>query len=159
MSDNTNHITLDKARAMPSAELANLTLADIEFLNAEIAAKKEALKADQDWMSAYMNDRFGAIAAGKRLEAGKDAGTVRLDVEDKQIVTTTKKSVSWDQSILAEICNRIRAAGEQPEVYVDISYNVPEKRYADWPDNIKAEFLRARTVKVSKPTFEVAEKK
>ena len=158
MDNQPNHITLAKAREMAVADLANLTLADIEFLNAEIAAKKEALKADQDWMANYMNDRFGAIAAGKRLEAGKDAGTVRLDVEDKQIVTTTKKTVEWSQDILADICNRIRSAGEQPEVYVDIKYSVPEKRYADWPDNIKAEFLPARTVKVSKPTFEIAEK-
>ena len=159
MSDETNHITLDKARAMPTAELANLTLADIEFLNAEIAAKKESLKADQDWLSGYMNDRFGAIAAGMRLQEGKDAGTIRIQIEGKEIVTTVKKTVEWDQNLLADICNRIRVSGDKPEEYVDITYKVSERKYNAWPDAIKNEFSAARTVKISKPAFDISEKK
>ena len=41
----------------------------------------------------------------------------------------------------------IRAAGDDPAQYVDIAFKVPERKYAAWPDAIRAGFEPARTVR------------
>ena len=40
-----------------------------------------------------------------------------------------------------------RAAGDDPAQYVDIAFKVPERKYAAWPDAIRAGFEPARTVR------------
>ncbi|WEF24715.1 hypothetical protein [Paracoccus sp. S3-43] len=42
---------------------------------------------------------------------------------------------------------RIRAAGEDPAEYVEISFKVPERAYVAWPEAIRQGFEPARTVK------------
>ena len=42
---------------------------------------------------------------------------------------------------------RIRAAGDDPSEYVEISFKVPERAYAAWPEAIRQGFEPARTVK------------
>ena len=45
------------------------------------------------------------------------------------------------------LVERIRAAGEDPAEYVEISFKVPERAYAAWPEAIRQGFEPARTVK------------
>ena len=40
-----------------------------------------------------------------------------------------------------------QAAGDDPTQYVDIAFKVPERKYAAWPDAIRAGFEPARTVR------------
>ncbi len=48
---------------------------------------------------------------------------------------------------------RIRAAGDDPVEYIDVAYKVSERKYTAWPENIRAAFAPARTVKTGKATF------
>jgi hypothetical protein len=50
---------------------------------------------------------------------------------------------------------RIRATGDDPAQYVEIAFKVPERKYAAWPDNIRAEFEPARTVKTGTLKVEI----
>ena len=45
------------------------------------------------------------------------------------------------------------AAGDDPAEYVEISYRVPERKFAAWPARIRDAFAPARTVRMAKPTF------
>lgn len=50
---------------------------------------------------------------------------------------------------------RIRAAGDDPEEFIETSYRVPERKYAAWPAAIREGFEAARTVKPGKPIFKL----
>ncbi len=64
------------------------------------------------------------------------------------MVADLPKRVDWDQAQLAALVARIRDAGDDPTEYVDLAYRVPERKYAAWPEGIRAGFEAARTVRV-----------
>jgi hypothetical protein len=65
------------------------------------------------------------------------------------------KRVEWDQDRLAAVVDRIRAAGDDPAEYVEVTYKVPERAYTAWPEHIRTAFTAARTVRTGKPTFKL----
>jgi hypothetical protein len=69
------------------------------------------------------------------------------------IVAELPKKVEWDQARLAALVERIRASGEDPAEYVELSYRVSERAYAVWPERIRSAFEPARTVRTGKPSF------
>ena len=92
-------------------------------------------------------------AAEERQAQSKDTGTVSFDDGDLTAVADLPKRVDWDQDHLADIVERIRAAGDDPAQYVDVAINVPERKYAAWPAHIREAFEPARTVRTGKPKF------
>jgi hypothetical protein len=84
---------------------------------------------------------------------GKDTGTVRLQDGPVTVVAELPKRVDWDQTMLANLVERIRADGADPAEYVDIAFSVPERKYTAWPKDIRQEFEPARTVRTGKPKF------
>lgn len=59
---------------------------------------------------------------------------------------------------MAALVERIRADGENPGDYVDITFKVPERKYSAWPAPIRSAFEAARTVRAGKPTFKLTPK-
>jgi hypothetical protein len=57
------------------------------------------------------------------------------------------KKVDWDQTRLAALSEQIRAGGEDPGQYVEVSFKVSERAYTAWPDRIRTAFEPARTVR------------
>ena len=96
---------------------------------------------------------MGALAAQARHEAGKDTGTVRFADGPVIVVSELPKRVDWDQGKLAELVERIRAEGDDPDAYVDVSLKVPERKHTAWPPATRSAFETARTVRTGKPTF------
>lgn len=92
----------------------------------------EALRAD--------GDRTGAV----RIVDGGGAATDELP-----------KKAGWDQDRLAAMVGRIRAAGDDPAQYVDTAFAAPERKYAAWPDAIRAGFEPAPTVRPGRLKFEI----
>ena len=72
------------------------------------------------------------------------------------VVADLPKKVDWDQTLIAAVVERIRAAGDDPSQYVDIAIKVPERKYGAWPDSIRAAFSPARTVTTGKQTFRLS---
>ena len=75
------------------------------------------------------------------------------------VVADLPKKVEWDQPLIAAVVERIRAAGDDPSQYVDIAIKVPERKYGAWPDNIRAAFAPARTVKTGKQSFRLTHRR
>ena len=86
-------------------------------------------------------------AAEARRAAGKDAGIVRFEDGDFIVVADLPKRVEWNQGQLAAVVEHIRAAGDDPNEYVEVSYKVTERNYAAWPRAIREGFEPARTVR------------
>jgi uncharacterized protein (UPF0128 family) len=73
-----------------------------------------------------------------------------------EITLELPKRVSWDQKKLAEIADRITAAGDRMQDYMDIDFSVSESRYTNWPPALREQFSAARTVKAGKATFRLS---
>ena len=60
-----------------------------------------------------------------------------------------------DASDDVEAVERIKADGEEPREYVEISLRVSERKYSSWPPYLRKAFEPARTVKAGRETFEL----
>lgn len=140
--------TPDDLPSLSAAEIATLPVELLAVLQCEIEERLKRDKAAKSRFDGALTVRYASRAAEERQVAGKDTGTVRFDDGDFTVVADLPKRVDWDQDRLADMVARIRDAGDDPAEYVDLAYKVPERKYAAWPDGIRASFEPARTVRV-----------
>ena len=142
-----NTPSIDELINLPAGEIAQLPVELLAAMQREIDAAAKQMKAVTARFSTALEVRYAARATEARRACGKDTGTVRLADGDFTVVADLPKRVEWDQTQLAAMVERIRAAGDDPAQYVDIAFKVPERKYAAWPDAIRAGFEPARTVR------------
>ena len=142
-----NTPNIDDLINLPAGEIAQLPVELLAAMQREIDAAAKQMKAVTARFSTALEVRYATRAADERQAAGKDTGTIRFDDGDFTVVADLPKRVDWDQDRLAAMVERIRAAGDDPAQYVDIAFKVPERKYAAWPDAIRAGFEPARTVR------------
>ena len=122
-----------------------------------VASIQPTLKPLEDELT-EIEKQIGA----KALEAAKqrfgqmkmDTGIVNFETEQVMIKAVISKTVKWSQEGLASVYDRIKSAGDDPAQYLKVAYDVPETKYKEWPDAVKAVFEPHRTVVPSKPKFE-----
>jgi hypothetical protein len=148
-----NSITLDAIRAMPIGDIAALPADQLAVLQDNADAALKSAKTLKDWLDGAIAQKFGERAREARAALAKDTGIVRFTDGAVTIVADLPKKVEWDQPKLAVLVETIRAAGEDPSQYVEISLSVSERAYGAWPDAIRRTFEPARTLKTGKPTF------
>ena len=142
-----NTPSIDQLINLPAGEIAQLPVELLAALQREIDAAAKQMKAVTARFSTALEVRYAARAAEARRACGKDTGTVRIVDGDFTVVADLPKRVDWDQDRLAAMVERIRAAGDDPAEYVEISFKVPERAYVAWPEAIRQGFEPARTVK------------
>jgi hypothetical protein len=154
MTDPRNNLpTLDALRAMPIAEITALPAEVLAVLQDEADAALKGAKSLKDWLDGAIALKFGERAREARAALGKDTGTVRFTDGSVTIVADLPKKTEWDQVRLAALVETIRASGDDPNQYVEISLSVSERAYCAWPDAIRRTFEPARTLRTGKPTF------
>lgn len=151
-----NHIILDAFMRMQIGEIAALPAEQLALLQADIEDALRVAKTSRDWLDGALAIKYGDTAAAARQAAGKDTGTVRFSDGTVTVIADLPKRVDWDQAQLAALADRIRAEGENPADYVDITFKVPERKYGAWPSSIRSAFESARTVRAGKPTFNLS---
>ncbi|MGP6089780.1 hypothetical protein [Antarctobacter jejuensis] len=144
---------VDDLPGLSPAEIASLPVELLAILQRELDARLKQIRAAKDRFDVGLTTRYAHDAAAARRAEGKDAGTVRFADGDFTVVADLPKRIDWDQAQLAAMVERIRSAGDDPDQYVDIAYKVPERKYAAWPEAIRAGFEPARTVGSGKPSF------
>lgn len=153
MINGTNRPRLEAIRQLPVAEIAQLPAEHLALLQEDATAALDASKRLKEWIDGAITLRFGDRAQAARREAGKDTGTVRFEQDGVTVVADLPKKVDWDHGLIAAVVERIRNSGEDPAQYVDITIKVPERKYTAWPENIRAAFAPARTVKTGKQSI------
>ena len=151
----SNHPTLADLAHMPIGAVIALPAESLALLQDQAGEELRRAKATKDWLDGAMARKYGDAANAARQAAGKDTGIVRLTDGTVTIIADLPKKTEWDQARLTALVERIRAEGEDPTEYVDISFNVPERKYGAWPSHIRSAFEAARTVRVGKPTFKL----
>jgi hypothetical protein len=141
---------------MPIGEIAALPADLLAVLQEEAEEAAKSARTLADRLHGAIALRYGERATAARRAEGKDTGTVRLDDGDVTVIADVPKRVDWDQVRLGQMVARIRAAGDDPDQFVETSYRVPERKYGAWPAAIREGFEAARTVKPGKPTFRLS---
>jgi hypothetical protein len=150
-----NTPTPDDLPGLSPQDIAGLPVELLAILQRETDEALKRAKAAKTRLDAALTVRYVTRAAEERQAQAKDTGTVRFDDGDFTVVADLPKRVEWDQSQLAAMVERIRAAGDDPAEYVDIAFKVPERKYAAWPDAIRQGFEPARTVKTGALKVEI----
>ena len=143
----------DRLTALSVADLAALPATQI----AEIVRNLDDLltwhKQQRAKVDAALDQSYAERIQKVRADAGKDFGTVHIDDGAVRVTVDVPKRVSWDQTKLAAIAQRLAAAGDRVEDYIDIEFSIPESRFNALPPAWRDQFASARTVKPGKPTF------
>jgi hypothetical protein len=143
----------DDLEGLAVGDIAALPPALLLALQDEAAAETARVKRLRDRLEAAIAKRYEAAAAAERAAQGKTSGTVRIEDEGVVVVAELPKKVMWDQDRLAAMAERIRAAGDDPTEYLEITYRVPERRYSAWPEAMREGFAAARSETTGKPVF------
>ena len=138
---------------MPVGAVVALPANNLALLQDEADEALRFAKLTKDWIDAALAVKYADAANAARQAAGKDTGTIRFLDGTVTVIADLPKKIDWDQALIAEVIERIRAGGDDPAEYVEISFKVPERKYTAWPESIRATFAPARTVKTGKQTF------
>jgi hypothetical protein len=152
----TNRPSLADIRHMPIGQVLELPPEHLALLQADARDALDAAKRLLDWIEGAIALRYQQRAVAARAAAGKDTGTVRFQDGEVEIVADLPKKVAWDQARLATLAEQMRAGGEDPADYLDVSFKVAERAYGAWPERIRQAFAPARTVRTGKPTYRLA---
>lgn len=150
-----NHITPEAFKHMPVGEIAALPVAELARLQRETTTALRAARMACDWLDGALALKYADHADDLRRSAQKDTGTVRFADGEITVKADLPKRVTWDQTQLALMVERIREAGEDPTQYIDIAYKVAERKYSAWPDHLQKDFQPARTVHPGKLRVEL----
>jgi len=151
----SNRPTLADIRHMPVGDVITLPSSHLALLQADVRDALNAAKQLQEWIEAAITLRYEQRAIAVRAGAGKDTGTIRFQDGAVEVVADLPKKVEWDQAQLAAMADRIRAGGEDPSEYLEVSLKVPERAYVAWPERIRQAFEPARTVRAGRQTFKL----
>ena len=143
------------------ADLASMTVAQLaaapiqDLLDAErnIDEAIAFLKPLRAKLDAAKLQRYGEQARSALRDSGRDFGTAHVSDGALHVKYELPKKVTWSQTILREMAERIVASGDKVEDYIDIKLSVSESRYTNWPTALQEQFAAARTVEEGKPTI------
>ena len=143
------------------ADLASMTVAQLaaapiqDLLDAERNVDEAIafLKPLRAKLDAAKLQRYGEQARTALRDSGRDFGTAHVNDGALHVKYELPKKVTWSQTILKEMAERIVASGDKVEDYIDVKLSVSESRYTNWPTALQEQFAAARTVEEGKPTI------
>lgn len=152
---------VDVEQAMPLADMSvaqivALPQAQLQEAYTNLLTLQSLVKGVLDRFHAALDQRYGEQAAAARQANGRDFGTCHVNDGPLRITVDLPKRVAWDQAQLADIAQRIAAAGDKVSEYIDTEYSIPEGRFNNWPAPLKETFVKARTVKPGKASYRIA---
>lgn len=146
----------DKILATPVSELANLASDSLFQVKNDAADLLAIAKALVEHIDRALDLKYVDRAHQLRLDANKDTGIVHFDDGNVRVTADLPKKVDWDQKQLAELVDRIAAAGDNPAEFIETTYRVSETKYQAWQESLRSQFTPARTVKVGKASYRLA---
>lgn len=138
------------------SQIAGLPHQRLQELDISLNELMTWVKQARERLNAALDQRYGEQGRAALVETGRDFGVTHLSDGPLRVTFELPKRVSWDQPRLAEIAERIVAAGERVQDYMDVDLSVSESRFNNWPPALKEQFSAARTVKPGKASFRLA---
>lgn len=139
--------------AMSTTQLAALPISDFVAAERNVDEAVAYLKNLRAKLDAAKLQRYGEQARAALRASGRDFGIAHIRDGALHVKYELPKRVTWNQTILKEMAERIVAAGDKVEDYIDIKLSVSETRYSNWPQALQQQFAAARTVEEGKPVI------
>ena len=139
--------------AMSTAQLVALPITDFVAAERNVDEATAYLKQLRAKLDAAKLQRYGEQARSALRDSGRDFGTAHVSDGALHVKYELPKKVTWSQTILKEMAQRIAASGDKVEDYIDIKLSVSESRYTNWPTALQEQFAAARTVEEGKPSI------
>lgn len=132
-----------------------MTLTPLQTLRAvkHLEAATAGLDTLRRNLDAALDATYGERIRHACLEAGQDVCIVDIDAGEVCLRVDIAEQVAWDQTHLAAMAARIAKGGERVEAYLDITYDIPETRWSQWPSTLRDSFARARLATPGPPTY------
>ena len=146
-------LSIESITNLPLGELCALNSKTLIALINDADANLKKAQRIKDWLDGALKLKYEERAQGLRQLKGKDTGSISFEDDGIKVIAALPKKISWDQSKLKTLVQRIRDKGDNPEEYVEVSYKVGERNYSAWPSHIRKCFEDARTLCVGKQTF------
>ncbi len=150
-----NPITLADLRTLPVGEIMNLSPSALLLVQKEATEAFESAKLTKEWLENAIRLKYDTRFQALRQQQDKPFGTVHLDDDGCTVTCDVPKKPEWDQQKLAAVAEQIRAAGDDPAEYVDVTYKVAERKFTAWPEHIRQAFAPARVLKAGKATVSI----
>ena len=138
---------------MSVSQLANLPPERLHEVETNLNAAITWLKKARTKLDVALDQRFGEPCRIALRDSGRDFGTAHIHEGLVHIKFEQPKKVSWSQSQLHDLAERIVASGEKVDSYIDIKLTVSESRFTNWPPALQEQFAAARTVEAGKPSY------
>ncbi len=139
--------------AMSVKQLAALPVVQQAEIARHLQEAQSWLDIEHAKLQAALAVNYADRARKVRLEAGQDFGVIHFEDGPVRITVDTPKQVIWNQRQLEAIAKRISASGERVEDFIDITYGIPEARYANWTPTLQKQFAAARTVEAAPSSY------
>lgn len=153
------NIDVSALDTMSPEDIAALDIETLADFQDEIDEAETVWDTRKKSLQFSLDQRFGEAATAKRLDAGKDTGTVHLPDGELSVACELRKKVEWDQEKLTVIRQRIAKGGGDPDIYMRTEYRIAETVYADFVRPVQDVFSEARTVKPERPKYIISDPK
>ena len=146
-------IQYDEVHRYSIQHIARLPVQDLLALQERSTTTFEKAKCAKATIDSALAMKYSESLDAVRAREGKEYGVIRLEDDGVPIEASRSKRVSWNQDKLADLADKIRANGDDPNEYIEISYKVPERKYGSWPSHLKDAFTPAREIKYGKQSI------
>lgn len=151
----SNAIRLEDIGAMSPDRLDGLSIDDFALLYNELTEMKTKYDRYREFFNLMCDRRFSTTIRTIRNAQQRPSGVVRVKENTFEVSQDVSKRVKWNQEKLGRLDGEISLAGRDPREYIDVEYSVPEKRYSEWPDQVRESFEPARTVVLGNTNYKI----
>ncbi|MGC0371651.1 MAG: hypothetical protein DGJ47_000344 [Rickettsiaceae bacterium] len=156
MSETTTEKYLQAILKLPVGEVAKYSSNHLYQLWHQVNQELQTAKKAKQWLEAAVALKYQEHFRSKRSRLEKETGMVHLEDSGVKISCNIAKKIAWDQEKLVDIKQAFEVNGADSKQYIKISYNVPEKHFANWPADIQKIFKPARISSTYSPAYELS---
>ena len=152
-----NHLQLHQA-ALPDLSANQIS----RLPKDQLAQFSHAVQELHDWtiqmrgrINRGLEQRYDEQIRQANSFGEEESACFRIDDGDLQIDVSQAKEIVWDQEHLTQIADRMVAAGDRVQDFMEVHLSVSEEDYAKWHPLLRAAFQPARQELVTEPQFKI----
>lgn len=152
-----NHLQLHQA-ALPDLSANQIS----RLPKDQLAQFSDAVQQLHDWtvqmrgrINRGLEQRYDEQIRQADCLGEEESARFRINDGDLQIDVIQDKEIVWDQEHLSQIADRMVAAGDRVQDFMQVHFSVSEKDFARWHPLLRAAFQPARKELVTEPKFTI----
>lgn len=152
-----NHLQLqqDSLPDLSESQISRLPKDQLAHLSISLDQLQDWTRRMRTRLNRAMEIRYAEQIRQAQSLGEEEAVTLHIDDGDLQIDMSAPKEIVWDQAHLSAIADRMVAAGDRVQDFMNVHFSVSEKDYARWHPLLRAAFKPARKERLTDPSFDI----